>query len=146
MPNSYEFFWNTSPKSSWSAWLPSDRFWSKDMRKEKAAQWGLTPTEVYTLASIVEKETNQNAEKRRIAGVYLNRLRIGMRLQAILPVSLPPAISRQPGVELPQGIRLALQHLYLCGFTSPVLLPWLPSPASTPCSMPKNTIISFSVP
>jgi UPF0755 protein len=59
-----------------------DRFWSKDKRREKATQLGLSPTEVYTLASIVEKETNQNSEKRRIAGVYLNRLRIGMRLQA----------------------------------------------------------------
>ncbi|MBK7410726.1 MAG: endolytic transglycosylase MltG [Saprospirales bacterium] len=83
IPNSYEFFWNTSPEKFLERMVAEhDRFWSKDMRKEKAAQWGLTPTEVYTLASIVEKETNQNVEKRRIAGVYLNRLRIGMRLQA----------------------------------------------------------------
>ncbi|MCB0641604.1 MAG: endolytic transglycosylase MltG, partial [Phaeodactylibacter sp.] len=38
--------------------------------------------EVYTLASIVEKETNQNAEKKRMAGVYLNRLKKNMLLQA----------------------------------------------------------------
>ena len=83
IPNSYEFYWNTSPEGFLERMQKEyDRFWSKDKRREKAAQLGLSPTEVYTLASIVEKETNQNSEKRRIAGVYLNRLRIGMRLQA----------------------------------------------------------------
>lgn len=83
IPNSYEFFWNTSPQKFLERMVKEhDRFWSLDNRKEKAAKLGLTPAEVYTLASIVEKETNQNSEKRRIAGVYLNRLRIGMRLQA----------------------------------------------------------------
>jgi UPF0755 protein len=83
IPNSYEFYWNTSPEQFLERMKKEhDKFWSKEMRTEKAAALGLTPTEVYTLASIVEKETNQNSEKRRIAGVYLNRLRIGMRLQA----------------------------------------------------------------
>lgn len=83
IPNSYEFYWNTSPEEFLERMKKEhEKFWSKEMRTEKAAALGLTPTEVYTLASIVEKETNQNSEKRRIAGVYLNRLRIGMRLQA----------------------------------------------------------------
>lgn len=83
IPNTYEFFWNTSPESFLERMAKEhERFWSKEMRLEKAAALGLSPPEVYTLASIVEKETNQNSEKRRIAGVYLNRLRIGMRLQA----------------------------------------------------------------
>lgn len=83
IPNSYEFYWNTSPEQFLERMKKEhDKFWSKETRTEKAAALGLTPTEVYTLASIVEKETNQNSEKRRIAGVYLNRLRIGMRLQA----------------------------------------------------------------
>ncbi|MBK6620579.1 MAG: endolytic transglycosylase MltG [Saprospirales bacterium] len=83
IPNSYEFFWNTSPEKFLERMQKEhERFWEKDLRKEKAAKLNLTPTEVYTLAAIVEKETNQNSEKRRIAGVYLNRLRIGMRLQA----------------------------------------------------------------
>jgi len=83
IPNSYEFFWNTSPQKFLDRMVEEhDRFWSRDNRKEKAEKLGLAPAEVYTLASIVEKETNQDSEKRRIAGVYLNRLRIGMRLQA----------------------------------------------------------------
>ena len=83
IPNSYEFYWNSSPEKFLERMVAEhDRFWSMDNRKEKATQLGLSETEVYTLASIVEKETNQNSEKRRIAGVYLNRLRIGMRLQA----------------------------------------------------------------
>lgn len=83
IPNSYEFYWNTSPEQFLERMKKEhEKFWSKEMRTEKAAALDLTPTEVYTLASIVEKETNQNSEKRRIAGVYLNRLRIDMLLQA----------------------------------------------------------------
>ncbi|MEZ4950129.1 MAG: endolytic transglycosylase MltG [Saprospiraceae bacterium] len=57
-------------------------FWSKNNRKEKAANLGLNPEEVYTLASIVERESNKNQERPTIAGVYLNRLKINMILQA----------------------------------------------------------------
>lgn len=57
------------------------KFWNEE-RKSKAAELGLTPVEVAILASIVQKETSKNDEKERVAGVYLNRLRIGMPLQA----------------------------------------------------------------
>ena len=60
----------------------NDTFWKKNGRLGKAKKIELTPTEVYTLASIVEKETNQNSEKKRMAGVYYNRLKINMLLQA----------------------------------------------------------------
>jgi UPF0755 protein len=83
IPNTYEFFWNTSPSGFMERMIKEhDRFWEKNDRLKKAEQLGLSPEEVYTLASIVEKETNRNEEKRRMAGVYLNRLEIGMRLQA----------------------------------------------------------------
>lgn len=83
IPNTYEFFWNASPQEFVERMIKEhDNFWRKDNRTQKAAALGLSPKEVYTLASIVEKETNQNVEKARIAGVYLNRLKIGMRLQA----------------------------------------------------------------
>ena len=59
-----------------------ERFWRSEDRLEKAAARELTPAQVYTLASIVEKESLQASERPRIAGVYLNRLRIGMPLQA----------------------------------------------------------------
>ncbi|MCK6695700.1 MAG: endolytic transglycosylase MltG, partial [Thermoanaerobaculia bacterium] len=57
-------------------------FWDKNNRREKARALGLTPEQVYTLASIVERETNTAGEKPAIAGVYLNRLKIDMPLQA----------------------------------------------------------------
>jgi len=57
-------------------------FWSKSDRSAKADGLGLSKEEVYTLASIVEKETQVNSEKPAVAGVYLNRLNNGMKLQA----------------------------------------------------------------
>ena len=83
IPNTYEFFWNTSAEGFMERMKKEhDAFWKKDNRTEKAKKIELTPTEVYTLASIVEKETNQNSEKKRMAGVYYNRLKIDMPLQA----------------------------------------------------------------
>ncbi|MCB0588514.1 MAG: endolytic transglycosylase MltG [Phaeodactylibacter sp.] len=83
IPNTYEFFWNTNPKGFTERMIKEhDAFWDSESRRKKAEALGLTPQEVYTLASIVEKETLVNQEKPRMAGVYLNRLRTGMRLQA----------------------------------------------------------------
>jgi len=82
IPNTYEFYWNTSPEKFVSRMHDEYRsFWTAD-RKRKAEAIGLTPVEVSTLASIVEMETQKLDEKARIAGVYLNRLEIGMLLQA----------------------------------------------------------------
>jgi UPF0755 protein len=83
IPNTYEFYWNTSPVGFMARMQKENaRFWLTNNRLEKAKRMGYSPTEIYTLASIVEKETNQNSEKARIAGVYLNRLKKGMLLQA----------------------------------------------------------------
>ncbi len=83
IPNTYEFFWNTTPKGFLERMLKENKaFWSQKGRLKKAQALGLSPVEVYTLASIVERETNIDAEKPAIAGVYLNRLRLGMPLQA----------------------------------------------------------------
>jgi UPF0755 protein len=56
-------------------------FWTEE-RKQKAQALGLTQQEVSTLASIVQAESQKSDERPKIAGVYLNRLRIGMPLQA----------------------------------------------------------------
>ncbi|RMF32003.1 MAG: endolytic transglycosylase MltG [Bacteroidetes bacterium] len=83
IPNTYEFFWNTTPEQFLERMQREhERFWSQNERLEKARALGLSPVEVYTLASIVEKETNRDDEKPRMAGVYLNRLRRNMLLQA----------------------------------------------------------------
>ena len=82
LPNTYELYWNTTAEEYRKRMLTEyNRFW-KDARKAKAEAQGLTPTEVYVLASIVQKETAKNDERRRVAGVYLNRLHNGWKLDA----------------------------------------------------------------
>ena len=80
--NTHSVLWNTSfPKLFKRLHQEQQKFWN-DTRKQKAQQLGLTPQEVFTLASIVEEETNMKDDKGKIASVYLNRLRKGMRLGA----------------------------------------------------------------
>ncbi len=82
VPNTYNFYWNTKPeKVLEKLHLEYQKFWNKD-RYTKAIQMHLSPIEVSTLASIVQKESNKNNELKTIASVYLNRIRIGMPLQA----------------------------------------------------------------
>jgi UPF0755 protein len=82
IPNTYEIYWNTNAEEFLQRMKKeSDRFWNED-RKAKAQRLRLTKYEVITLASIVEEETNYNPERSRIAGVYLNRIKKGMLLQA----------------------------------------------------------------
>ncbi|WP_323027899.1 endolytic transglycosylase MltG [Gelidibacter japonicus] len=82
IPNSYQFFWNTSAEQFRERMLKEyNRFWN-DERLAKAKALNLTPDEVMTMASIVQKETAKVDERKRVAGVYMNRLKIGMPLQA----------------------------------------------------------------
>ncbi len=82
IPNTYKFYYFTSPEIFRERmWKEYRRFWNKT-RSAKAKRLNLSPVEVGILASIVQKETNIPAEKPVIAGVYLNRLRRGMKLQA----------------------------------------------------------------
>jgi len=89
IPNTYDIYWNTSVKSLLDRMKKeNDRFWDTD-RTEKAKALGMTKNEVITLASIIDEETANNAEKPKIAGMYYNRLRLqnaefpqGMPLQA----------------------------------------------------------------
>lgn len=82
IPDTYEFFWNTSAEQFVGRMKEEyDKFWNSD-RIAKADATGLSLVEVSTLASIVEQETRMNDEKARIAGVYINRLERGELLQA----------------------------------------------------------------
>ncbi|MEY8869732.1 endolytic transglycosylase MltG [Flavobacteriaceae bacterium 144Ye] len=82
IPNSYEFFWNTSAEEFRDRMLKEyNRFWN-DSRNAKAKALNMSRDKVMALASIVYEESKQASEQPRIAGVYMNRLRIGMPLQA----------------------------------------------------------------
>ncbi|MFS4492092.1 endolytic transglycosylase MltG [Maribacter sp. 2308TA10-17] len=82
IPNSYEFFWNTSATKFRDRMLKEyHRFWNDD-RRGKAKALNLDPAEVVSLAAIVHKETAKIDERPRVAGLYLNRIRKGMLLQA----------------------------------------------------------------
>lgn len=82
LPNTYEIYWNATPEQLLKRMKKeSDAFWTTE-RKNKAKTAGLTPVEVIILASIVDQETANDAEKPDIAGMYLNRLHTGMKLQA----------------------------------------------------------------
>jgi len=82
IPNTYEFYWNTTAEKFRDKMIKEYRnFWNA-ARVAKAEKQGLTPVEATILASIVHKESVKKDERPRIAGVYLNRLRLGMPLQA----------------------------------------------------------------
>ena len=82
VPNTYEVYWNIGLDALMERLKREhDAFWNQERRRKAEAQ-GLTPNEVVTLASIIDEETANNAEKPMIAGMYLNRLRRGMLLQA----------------------------------------------------------------
>ncbi|MBD0365181.1 MAG: endolytic transglycosylase MltG [Flavisolibacter sp.] len=82
MPDTYTYFWNTTPEKVYKKMAEaSKKFWTEE-RKHKAAEQGITPVQAYILASIIDEETNANKEKATIASVYLNRIRKGMPLQA----------------------------------------------------------------
>ena len=82
IPNTYEIYWNTTPAKFLERMkVEYDHFWN-DARKKKAADLGLTPLQIVTIASILQEETNKNDEKSRMAGVYINRVKRGWLLQA----------------------------------------------------------------
>lgn len=82
IPNTYEVYWNIPAKKLYQRMvLEYQNFWTEE-NLQKAEKQGLTNIEVIILASIVEEETTSNKEKPIVAGLYLNRLRRGIPLQA----------------------------------------------------------------
>lgn len=82
IPNTYEVYWNTSADKFRDKMIKEYRVFWTDERVAKAKAQGLSPVEATILASIVHKESVKKDERPRIAGVYLNRMRLGMPLQA----------------------------------------------------------------
>lgn len=82
IPNSYESYWNTTPDKFFTKMYANyQKFWTAE-RKAKADALNLTPAQVSVLASIVDSEALHDDEMPAIAGLYLNRLKKGMKLQA----------------------------------------------------------------
>jgi peptidoglycan lytic transglycosylase G len=82
VPNTYEFYWNTSAEEFRDKMaIEYKRFWN-EQRLAKAKKLNMTPAQVISLAAIVQKETAKIEERPRVAGVYINRLQRGMLLQA----------------------------------------------------------------
>jgi UPF0755 protein len=82
IPNTYEFYWNTSAEEFYKRLAKEyKKFWT-DTRQAQAERAGLSQVEVSVIASIVEQETRMNDEKPIIAGVYLNRYKKGWKLEA----------------------------------------------------------------
>ncbi len=82
IPNTYETYWNTTAEDFRDKMHTQyQRFWNKE-RLAKAAKLNMTPLEIISLAAIVQKETAKIDERPDVAGLYLNRIRKGMLLQA----------------------------------------------------------------
>lgn len=141
LPNTYEVYWNLSARRFMSRMKREyDAFWNAK-RLEKARNAGLTPVEVSILASIVEEETAVPDEYPVVAGLYINRLRAGIPLQADPTVKfavgdfslrrilfehlevdspyntykhtgLPPGPLRIPSIESLEGVLNYARHRY----------------------------------
>ena len=83
LPDTYEMYWNTDAKGFFSKMKSEyDKYWKQEGHLTKAEELGLSQHEVATMASIVQKESNDNKERAMIARVYLNRIAQGIKLQA----------------------------------------------------------------
>ena len=142
LPDTYEFYWTSGAEATVKRLLEyRNKFWN-DERRAKAKAIGLTPVEVATIASIAEEETAAADERPVVARLYLNRLKIGMKLQAdptvkyavgdfglrrilnrhletVSPYNtyhiagLPPGPIRMPYASTIDGVLNAPQHNYL---------------------------------
>src|SRR6185437_1141373 len=82
LPNSYQLYWNTSPEKFFKKMYANyQKFWTPE-RAQKAKEINLSPIQVSILASIVDAEALHDDEMPTIAGLYLNRLKKGMKLEA----------------------------------------------------------------
>ena len=82
VPNTYSMLWNASAEKIINKLhSEKEKFWNTE-RMNKAKALNLSPEQVYTMASIVEEETNKEEDKGLIASVYMNRMNSGMKLQA----------------------------------------------------------------
>lgn len=142
IPDTYEVWWNINPEKLRNKFVDSWTYFWNDKRKEEASRIKLSPVEVSILASIVEEETKKVDEMPKVAGLYLNRLRIEMPLQAdptvkfavgdftirrillehtriqspyntYLNIGLPPGPIRLPSKVAIEATLQAMRHTYI---------------------------------
>ena len=82
IPDTYEVYWTITPDALFKKMQQAYQHYWNSSRLNQAKKIGFTPTEVATIASIAESETNKDFEYPIIAGLYINRLHKGMPLQA----------------------------------------------------------------
>lgn len=82
IPNTYQLYWNTTPEKFFKRMYANyEKFWTPE-RKQEAAAMDMTPVQISILASIVDGEALYDDEMPTIAGLYLNRLKKGMKLES----------------------------------------------------------------
>lgn len=135
IPDTYETYWTIKPTELLKRLKREyNRYWTPE-RDAKATQLGLTRNQVATLASIVERETSRQDERPIIAGLYLNRLRQGMKLQAD-----PTVKYAMQDFALK---RILLQHLSTPSPYNTYLNPGLPpSPISLPSKNSMEAVLN----
>ena len=115
VPNTYEVYWNTTLDHLMERMVKEhDFFWNQD-RLTKAKTAGLTPNEVCTLASIIDEETANTAEKPMIAGMYINRLHTDM-YNTYRNTGLPPGPIKIASIKGIEAVLNYVKHdfLYMC--------------------------------
>lgn len=111
-PNTYEFYWTIEPDQLFSKLRNyTVEYWTEDKRAQ-AKKIGLSPAEVYTLASIVKGETVDKSEASTIAGLYMNRLKKGMKLQADPTLTFESYTGNKERVRLTDASKTSRYNTY----------------------------------
>lgn len=139
LPNSYQFYWNSSPKFTLNRFhQESEKFW--EQRASQLERTGLSPLEIITLASIVESETAQPDEMPTVAGLYLNRLRRGIKLQSD-PTVIFALQQAQPDLQIR---RVLYKHLEYQSPYNTYLYPGLPpGPIRLPSMQAIEAVLNY---
>jgi len=135
IPNTYSLLWNASAeKIIDKLYSEKEKFWNAE-RREKAKALNFTPEQVYSMASIVEEETNKEADKGLIASTYINRMKSGMKLQADPTVKFA---MKNFGLK-----RILLKHLtYDSPFNTYINAGLPPGPICTPSTKTIDAVLN----
>jgi UPF0755 protein len=135
VPNTYSMLWNApAEKIIDKLYSEKEKFWNTE-RLNKAKALDLDPEQVYTMASIVEEETNKEHDKGLIASVYINRINKGIKLQADPTVKFA---MKNFGLK-----RILLKHLtYDSPFNTYINAGLPPGPICTPSTKTIDAVLN----